>query len=1264
MNSMKAKLHLVFTTAIFFVLFSGVVRAQTYWKVATPKTNPNALTPGAPYFLQLDQQSFYLALTGAATAKNDLKAVFFPDGDGTLTRYLVRETAVMHPELSSKYPQIASFTGWSKDHQKKVRFSISHRGVQVMLIDLEKGSNSFIQKESRESNRYVYRKGGAIPQHGFACRTPRMMGIPFQNHSKQGVVQRFVDDQTLRKFRIAVSASGEYTTYHGGTVADALAAINATLTRVNEVFETDLGITLELIANNEDVIFIDPETDPYSGGLDLLLEVEGELDVTIGSENFDVGHLFHLDVDNGNAGGIGTVCNSLKGRAFSAALIPETDLFDLDYVAHELGHQFGANHTWSFQSEGTGVQAEPASGTTIMGYAGIVDSNNVAPNGDDYYHYRSIQQISEYVQNQTCSQDTELTNNVPTITENSDYSIPAGTAFMLMGNATDSDVGDNLTYTWEQIDDGTVTQNTFGPDNPVGANFRSLPPSADPIRYFPRLSRVVSGQLTQTNPSLNSAWETVSTIGREMNFGLTVRDNAVGGGQVVSESVVVTVVDTGSPFRVTSQSQAALQYEAGAIMPISWDVANTNQAPVDATQVDVFLSTDGGLSFPIPLASAIPNTGNALVQLPGGTVSTSARIMITASNNIFFAVNSTDFEITASQIVLNFDLPEVEVCKPDNVQVNFTYETYNGFSGTTTLSATVPDGTVASFSTETVSENNTAVGLSITGVSSLDTGQYPVQVTATSGGVMKTFELSLEVFDSSLGDAILTAPANLAMNTSVNPVLQWEENNNHTSYDVEVATDIDFTTIVASATIALNTFQTENLLPETTYYWRVRPNNNCGTGTYSDPFSFNTLFIDCATFTAGQLPVTIPETDAEIVTSEIQVNSDLIISEVSVALAIEHTFLEDLEISLISPQGTTVVLISSDCGSSDDINATFDDNGIPLSCSNNPAITGTVQPILPLSILKGESTLGIWTLEIQDMADLDGGALNGFSLTICAEGMFIDRPDADGDGVFDDGDDLCLDTPSGVPVDASGCPLIEFPTNNFAVTPLSETCVGNNDGSLSITATDTSIDYTATLSGNGQLLSQNFTQNATFEGLTTGNYELCIVGSSGMVSYQERCFEVVVPTPEAIGVTATFIGDGNSLGLVLSGASVYSVVLNGVLTETTQSELVLNLVEGNNTISVSATLPCQGSFEDQFYIGSKAALYPNPVANVMSVQMVRDALATAFEVYSADGQWVMGQTLDGGANDFNIDVSTLSAGLYYLVLITEQQKSAQKFLKR
>lgn len=1248
---MKAKLHLVLSITIFFSWFYGFSQNE-YWKPVIT-SNKVVATNGKTQDLVFEFNSavFKKALNSASS--NSSEHIYLPNSKGKLEAFLIEEKAVFHPELASKYPNIKSFIGWNVAHNKKTRFSFSHNGLQVMLLDYVEGETIFIERISRDKDQYVVYQDN-LEKSSFECKTE---AVAFENNKLNQAL--LVDDQTLRTFRIAISVTGEYTTFHGGTTVDALAAINATLTRVNEVFETDLGVRLQLILNNEQIIFTDPNTDPYGNNLNG--EVQNVLTTEIGEENYDVGHLFHRDNDNGNAGFIGSVCaDNRKGSAFSSALEPEGDTFDLDYVAHEIGHQFGANHTWSFESENTGVQAEPASGTTIMGYAGIVNGNNVASNGDDYFHYNSILQIADFLQTTSCALTTSLVNTPPVITAQNDYSIPKGTSFVLTGNATDVNSNDVLTYNWEQIDDGVVTTTTFSPDNAVGANFRSLKPSTNSSRYFPRLSRVLNGQLEQVNPEENSEWETVSNIERELNFALTVRDNAAGGGQTSSDLVKVDIINAAGPFLVTSQNTNEV-YNAGSVQEITWDVANTNGPEINTTEVDIFLSTDGGASFPLLLADNITNSGSAQVQMPG-TATTNARIMVMSSNNVFFALNAVEFSIVESSVVLNFNELVYNVCKPDNIQVPFVLETYGGFNEEVSFSANLPVGLSAVFSPTTTALNGTTITVDITNISSLETGDYPIEILATASGFSSTTRITLNIFDTDFVPLILNSPIDGATATFVNPEFLWIEDINAREYEIQIATDDLFNSIVESGTTSFNLFQSSNLEAETNYFWRVRSINECGEGVFETPFNFTTSVIDCKITDTDQQPIEIIAQDPSVITSKVSFIEDLRVADINVNLEVSHTFLEDLIISLTSPSGNTVILTSKSCGSLNNINAVFDDDGLPIVCGGNPALEGVINPLGSLSSFNGESILGDWILTIEDTAASDGGALEAFSLEVCVEGVF--RPDEDEDGVFDDGDDLCLGTPKGLKVDTSGCPLNDFPQNNFNIVLQSETCRDKDDGVIAITATDTSINYTAILTGNGLNSTIDFTDEHSFQSLSSGIYNLCIVGEDGSVTYREQCFEIVIDEPQILEALTELVSNSQQLQIALSGSEFYTIEVNGVAIQTIEDSIIVDLNNGNNILKISTSLPCQGIYEERIVVAERPILFPNPIDEFVTIQVNGNNQDTFFEVFGLNGQLISSKTYEGVDKELNVNLSYLPNGFYFLVLTSNNVRYTYKVIKR
>ena len=1238
---MIAKLRLVFSITIVFLSFSSM--AQTaYWKNtelnATAKQfSKQRLRVDKGKAFILNQREFETVLA----EKQDSKLIYFPNEDGSLIPFLVEDAHLFSKELAKKYPLIKSYKGIAlHDPTKQIRFSVSPKGIQSTMSTSGDNGALFMQK-SAENTYVLYRRTEQDQRDiDFVCKT-----MPEVKEYSQNLTAKLVDDQTLRKFRVAISASGEYTEFHGGTKADALAAINATLTRINAVFERDLSITLELIANTDLVIYTNPETDPYTGSLSS--QVQNTLTSVIGEANYDIGHLFNQQ-DNtldGNSGFIGAVCtDTRKGSGYTTLSSPVGDAFDIDLVAHEMGHQFGANHSFSHISEGTTVQVEPASGTTIMGYAGITGVNNVATNSDDYFHYVSIVQIRDYLETVSCGITEVLTNTPPTLTPLVDYTIPKGTPFVLTGEGSDADATDVLSYTWEQIDNGVVTQATFGPNNPAGANFRSLPPKLSPQRFFPSLNRILSGELTQTVPSAGDAWETVSNVGRDLNFSLTVRDNALNGGQSASDELNVTVINEAGPFLISSQSTEET-FEAGSVQTITWDVANTEIAPISAETVTIFLSTNRGVTFPITLAENTLNDGSQTVIIPNITTST-GRIMIMADNNIFFAVNHANFAITPSEIVLNFDQIVYDICKPNDLTVPFTYETNLGFDEESTFSAMdLPVGLMVTFTPDTADTTDALVEIDFEGISTLDVGVYPIKILATTATVTKEITLQLRVYDDSFEDVVLTSPVDGFENASTDVLLEWETSIGNTQYDIEISDDAAFSNIIESSTVNGSSFSPTLIDNNGLYYWRVKPKNDCGEGVFGVAFSFSTVQFNCTTKSATGMPIAISSSGTPVVVSKLVFFEDLQVADINVQLDIEHTFLADLVISLTSPSGTTVTLLSNSCGDARNINATFDDDSPAFNCSVNPGIGGSVKPLGSLSSFNGESLLGEWILEIKDNAPSDGGSLKSFALEVCVEGDF--RPDADNDGVFDDGNDLCLDTPVGQEVDASGCAVYRFPSENFIISLESETCRDNNDGSLSIIP-KLALDYQVVVSGNGISLTQNFSNAFNLANLSSGTYTLCIIGTDGLIVYQEYCVEVQISEPSALNVTAKIADDNSQVLLEMNGSSFYTIELNGVAIQTEESTIELVLEKGLNTLKVYTDIPCQGIYEEQIGFYEQPVLFPNPVKDFVEVYLGAQQEEVTISVFSSDGRYISRTTILPLDGIVKLDLSSLATGIYYL----------------
>ncbi|MGH2667307.1 reprolysin-like metallopeptidase [Flavobacterium sp.] len=657
------KFKLLSVTLLAVTSFAFAQERGSFWKAST-KSNITALDSRMQlpeknlYDLEMNALKANLANAPQRGANVRTSNVFIslPDADGKSEKFRVYENSIMDPALATRYPDIKSYIGIGVDSPTStVYFSVSPLGFKAMTINGDRTA-VFIEPFSQDLKTYsVYKKSDKKQNLSpFECSVIDRAN-PLLNQDASALRPN-ADDATLRTFRLAMSVTGEYTVYFGGTKALALAAINNSMTRVNGVFEKDFAVRMVLIANTDAVIYTSASTDPYSAaaagsGGAWNGELQSTLTSVIGESNYDVGHLFGASGGGGNAGCIGCVCvNNQKGSGFTSPGdgIPSGDNFDIDYVAHELGHQFGANHTFSHGNEGTGVNMEPGSGSTIMGYAGIT-SQDVQPHSDAYFHAASIQQVTNNVKAKTCQTNTATGNAIPTALAGADFTIPKSTPFMLTGSGTDAN-GDALTYIWEQFDNAassaTGANSAASATRTSGPTFRSYNPSTSPSRYFPRMASILTGATTTAGTDITV--EALPSVARTMNFRFTVRDNRAGGSANNSDDMVVTVNATAGPFSVSSPN-TAVSYVGGSSQTVTWAVAGTTANGVNCANVDILLSTDGGNTYPVTLLAGTPNDGTQAVTIPN-TAGTTNRIMVKGSGHIFFDVSNTNFTITTGTI--------------------------------------------------------------------------------------------------------------------------------------------------------------------------------------------------------------------------------------------------------------------------------------------------------------------------------------------------------------------------------------------------------------------------------------------------------------------------------------------------------------------------------------------------------------------------------------------------------------------------------------
>lgn len=674
------KKGLLLTLVLAMITTLGFSQSDKFWSANTDKksdiTTDKAVAriayPKVFRLFDLNTTSLrkdLFAVTGNNATKHSA-IITLPNAAGNLEEFEVFEASNFEPDLQAQFPEIRAYSGKGiTDRYASLKLSISPQGIQTMVFRAEKPAE-FIEPYSKDHSVYaVYASQRDNSKIGWTCSTVEDNMISKLNEQTASLTGS--SSGTLKTMRLAQSCNGEYANYFGATSAAqvglVLAAINNTLTRCNGVYEKDLALHLNLISNSTSVFYYNPATDPYSTQLSQWnLQLQQTLTSVIGSANYDIGHMFGASGGGGNAGCIGCVCvnpankrSLAKGSGITSPAdgIPQGDNFDIDYVVHEVGHQLGANHTFSMSNEGTGANKEVGSGITIMGYAGIT-SQDVAPHSIDIYHEASIAQIQANLATKTCPVTTNITaNNVaPVIAALSNYTIPISTPFALTGSATDAN-GDALTYCWEQNDNASSTQtgaaSVASPTKATGPNWLSFSPTVSGTRTFPRLSTILAG-LNVTGPlpggDAGANIEALSSVSRTLNFRLTVRDNhafsstaPVAVGQTSFADAVVTVSNTSGPFAVTAPN-TAVTWTAGAAVNVTWSVNGTTAAPVSCANVKISLSTDGGLTFPTVLAASTANDGSETITVPSVT-STTCRVKVEAVGNIFFDISNANFTI-------------------------------------------------------------------------------------------------------------------------------------------------------------------------------------------------------------------------------------------------------------------------------------------------------------------------------------------------------------------------------------------------------------------------------------------------------------------------------------------------------------------------------------------------------------------------------------------------------------------------------------------
>lgn len=727
-------------------LFSANLFAQTnFFDVArsTELSNPRELTKTIKNIkvFKLNEQAMraYLANAPMEFTNNGVTIPLeIPMPDGTISTFNMVESPTLSPEIAAQNPDIKTYSGnGAKDKKSIIRLSLTSSGFNAVILNVG-NDNVYFESYSTEKNDFYFNyftKDVVVPegQKESSC------GMGLNDIKNEFKISNPTNALTpvgsqLRTYRLAMAANGEFVAQNGGTQTSGFNAVVAYVNRIKGYFRNELAVDVVLVSGTN-LIYTNAATDPYNNNSQsgMLQENQDNCNTVIGNANYDIGHVWGKSGASG--GGVAilrSVCNpTAKGKGVSGEGNSNfySQVFFDQLILHEMGHQFGMNHTYNSTipvctTRNASTSVEPGSGATIMSY-GFTCSP------DDYfsstqtgpilqYHTASYEEAQAFIATISCQTTTATGNTTPVITVPSAFTIPKSTPFALTGSATDAN-SDALTYCWEGTNIGTIVPTTTTlADTAQAPFFRSYPPSTSPTRTYPLLARILDGSNYGVGDKLPS-------VGVVTTHNLTVRDNNANGGGVANASVTVTVNAAIGPFLETTNLSG--MYVGSSTQTITWSVNGTDAA---TPTVNILLSSDGGLTFPITLLAATPNDGTQLITLPNvNTVM--ARIKVEAVGNIFFDISNSNFAI----------IP------PLNVNVTGTNVTTTGGSngsatatpvgGATTFNYSVPSTfTGAPFSAGVVEGDDVPATVSTITVPAIPSGATFVSATLNLTNVTST----------------------------------------------------------------------------------------------------------------------------------------------------------------------------------------------------------------------------------------------------------------------------------------------------------------------------------------------------------------------------------------------------------------------------------------------------------------------------------------------------------------------------------------------
>lgn len=1004
-----------FITTFFSLFFAAALFGQTapnFWKqvdykdILLPEKSETMIMPSEFLSYSLDFNGMVNYLSKAPQeGSNSTFRLQLPMADGTMETFEVWESSILPEELAAKYPEIRTFGGKGlRNPAMTLRFGYGYDAFHAIVLGGSTASAITWYADNQNEYHICFdparfdQYADQVPE--LFCGLDQVEELIDPALSPEEPVIKFrgggEGTQIVRRsYRVAISTTGEYSQMHGGTLQSVLSSIVTAVNTLNTILERETAVRFILIPNEESLIFLDPNSDPFFNsnvGGAIMNQNPQVVNSIIGVNGYDVSQVFTGPCTD--VGGVvsGRVCAQGKAAGTTCNFTSNVVSVMLNTGAHEFGHQLSAGHTWNNcpGQEGQfaeGTSWEPGSGSTILSYQGACGPSNISGTNVQY-HGGTIGQIWSYTRTgggTSCGLIGETANHAPEIIwpYSDGFYIPISTPFELEAQATDAD-GDALTYVWDQIN--------IGPSAPLGQpigtspSFRTFDPSNSPKRTFPRLATLLANGSEVT--------EVLPTYSRNFTFRFLARDNntSEGTGGVTWEDISFEATASAGPFLVTFPNNSNVVWNAGQEVEVTWDVANTDNNLVKCHAVNIKLSLDGGYTYPHTLAWSTPNDGSEVVFIPNVTTN-QARIRVEADNNIFFDISNENFKINSAAgagYILSMNPQYQQICVPDQAEVELKTGAILNYSSPIEFEIMegLPIGAEAVFSKNPVNPGESAF-LSLNMNQVTDDGLFEIVLRAVADADTVYRSLFFNVVYNNFSALELLEPFDGQSSLGLLPSFTWTDLPHADRYDFQLSISPTFEpgTIISQAFNLTDAFFVPDtgLVESRIYFWRVRPSNECGLADYTGTVAFQTFTTTCTPFVSSDVPKNISKNGLPVVQSIIPIAQVGSISDLNVTqVRGTHDLVKHLEVKIISPSGLEGLLFKDICGNTSVFNLGFNDEA-PYEIKCPPSGGQQFKPQEPLAKFIGESTLGNWTLQVTvtDPAG-NGGTLQSWKLEFCA----------------------------------------------------------------------------------------------------------------------------------------------------------------------------------------------------------------------------------------------------------------------------------------